>query len=192
LNALSISRTLSLPAAEGEMDGSNKAVENSFCFVKLALLFLPRARLDSRRKQKHEMKALKPCGKAAQPCLKPCYDESHMERSMPWYHYVSYFFGSAFIANSLPHLGNGISGRPFQSPFAKPPGEGLSSSTVNVLWGFFNLAVAYVLILRVGSFSLHNTCQMITFGAGMLVVALMMARAFGRFHGGNLHGGIQP
>ena len=70
---------------------------------------------------------------------------------MPWYHYVSYFFGGAFLANALPHIGNGISGRPFQSPFAKPPGEGLSSSTVNVLWGLFNLAVAYLLICRVGA-----------------------------------------
>ena len=104
---------------------------------------------------------------------------------MPWYHYVSYFFGAAFLANALPHIGNGISGRPFQSPFAKPPGEGLSSSTVNVLWGLFNLAVAYLLICRVGSFSLLNTGQVLTLGAGMLVMALMLARAFGRFHGGN-------
>ena len=66
---------------------------------------------------------------------------------MHWYQYLSYFFGGAFLANTLPHLGNGVTGRPFQSPFAKPPGEGLSSSTINVLWGFFNLAVAYVLVL---------------------------------------------
>ena len=30
---------------------------------------------------------------------------------------------------------SGLMGRPVQCPFAKPPGEGLSSSTVNVLWG---------------------------------------------------------
>ena len=64
---------------------------------------------------------------------------------MRWYHYIAYFFGGAFLANTLPHLGNGISGHPFQSPFASPPGEGLSSSTVNVLWGLFNLAVGYLL-----------------------------------------------
>lgn len=105
---------------------------------------------------------------------------------MPWYHYVSYFFGGAFLANALPHLINGISGSPFQSPFAKPPGEGLSSSTVNVLWGFFNLAIAYLLLCRVGSFSLLNTAQVVTAGAGILVMSLMLAKAFGRFHGGNL------
>jgi hypothetical protein len=105
---------------------------------------------------------------------------------MPWYHYVSYFFGGAFLANALPHLINGISGSPFQSPFAKPPGEGLSSSSVNVLWGFFNLAIAYLLLCRVGSFSLLNTAQVVTAGAGILVMSLMLAKAFGRFHGGNL------
>jgi hypothetical protein len=103
---------------------------------------------------------------------------------MYWYHCLAYFFGGAFFANCLPHLINGVSGRAFQSPFAKPPGQGLSSSTVNVLWGFFNLAVAYVLILRVGSFSVHNIAQVLTLGAGMLIMSLIHARGFGRFHGG--------
>ncbi len=62
---------------------------------------------------------------------------------MRWCHYVAYFFGGLFLANALPHLGNGISGHAFQSPFASPPGEGLSSSRINVLWGLFNLAVGY-------------------------------------------------
>lgn len=103
---------------------------------------------------------------------------------MRWYHYIAYFFGGAFLANTLPHLINGISGNAFQSPFAKPPGQGLSSSTVNVLWGFFNLALAYLLVCRVGSFDLLNTCDVLVLGAGILVMSLMLARAFGRFHGG--------
>jgi len=105
---------------------------------------------------------------------------------MPWYHYISYFFGGAFLANTLPHLINGISGSPFQTPFAKPPGESLSSSTVNVLWGFFNLALAYMLICRVGSFSLLNTVHVLIAAAGFLILSLLMAGHFGRFHGGNL------
>jgi hypothetical protein len=103
---------------------------------------------------------------------------------MPWYHYVSYVFGGAFLANTLPHLINGISGRSFQSPFAKPPGVGLSSSTVNVLWGMLNLAIAWLLICRVGVFSLQNPIQVVVVGAGMTVMSVMMARTFGRFHGG--------
>lgn len=103
---------------------------------------------------------------------------------MHWYQHLAYFFGGAFLANCLPHIGNGISGRPFQSPFAKPPGEGLSSSTVNVLWGFLNLIVAYLLLFRVGAFDLLNTSHALVFTAGMLVMSLMLARTFGRFHGG--------
>ncbi len=103
---------------------------------------------------------------------------------MRWYHYLAYFFGGAFLANSLPHLGNGISGHAFQSPFASPPGIGLSSSTVNVLWGLFNLAVAYLLVCRVGNFNLRKTQHVLLLGAGFLLIALLSARAFGRFHGG--------
>lgn len=103
---------------------------------------------------------------------------------MHWYHFLAYFFGGAFLANSLPHLINGISGRSFQSPFAKPPGQGLSSSTVNVVWGFFNLAVAYILIACVGAFSWHNLLQVALFGAGILAMSVNLAHVFGRFHGG--------
>jgi hypothetical protein len=82
------------------------------------------------------------------------------------------------------HAGARSSGNAFQSPFASPPGEGLSSSTINVLWGLFNLAVAYLLIGRVGDFNLRKTTHVLTSGAGVLLMSLMAARAFGRFHGG--------
>jgi UDP-N-acetylmuramyl pentapeptide phosphotransferase/UDP-N-acetylglucosamine-1-phosphate transferase len=104
---------------------------------------------------------------------------------MHWYLYLAYFFGGAFLANSLPHLGNGISGRSFQSPFASPPGVGLSSPTINVLWGFLNLVVAYLLICRVGSFNMLDALQMLVAGAGFLAMSLMLARAFGRFYSGD-------
>ena len=104
---------------------------------------------------------------------------------MEWTRYLCYFFGGAFLTNALPHFVSGLMGRPFQSPFAKPPGAGLSSSTVNVLWGFFNLLVGYVLICRVGNFDLHSTAHMVALGFGVLVMGVMLARSFGRFHGGN-------
>jgi hypothetical protein len=104
---------------------------------------------------------------------------------MHWYDFLAYFFGGAFFANALPHWINGISGRSFQSPFAKPPGKGLSSSTVNVLWGFTNLLIAYLMLKEFGGdFDIRNVGHVLTAGTGALVMSIMLARNFGRFHGG--------
>ena len=105
---------------------------------------------------------------------------------MEWLHCVSWFFGGAFLANAVPHFVSGMKGEPFQSPFAKPPGQGLSSSTVNVLWGFFNMVIGYLLVCRVGDFDLRSTGDAIALGFGILALSLPMARRFGRFHGGNI------
>ena len=104
---------------------------------------------------------------------------------MPWLDLAAYAFGGAFLANAVPHLVSGMMGRPFQSPFAKPPGQGLSSSTVNVLWGFANLVVGYLLVCRVGDFELRNTADAAALGLGVFLISLLSARQFGRFHGGN-------
>jgi hypothetical protein len=104
---------------------------------------------------------------------------------MPWLDLVSYLFGGAFLANAVPHLISGMMGRPFQSPFAKPPGQGLSSSTVNVLWGFSNLVVGYLLVCRVGTFDLRDTRDIAALGVGMFLLSVASARQFGRFNGGN-------
>ena len=104
---------------------------------------------------------------------------------MRWYHYLAYFFGGAFLANAIPHLVSGITGHPFQSPFASPPGQGLSSATVNVLWGSFNLVIGYLLICRVGNFELRKTRHVLVAGLGALLMAVMLAHAFGKFYGGS-------
>ena len=78
---------------------------------------------------------------------------------MDWQHLPSYFFGGMFLCNAIPHLASGLTGRPFQSPFAKPPFRGLSSPVVNILWGLFNLAVAYTLLVVVGSFELRRVAH---------------------------------
>ena len=107
---------------------------------------------------------------------------------MASHHLVSYFFGGVFLANAVPHFVSGVMGRPFQSPFAKPRGQGLSSSTVNVLWGFLNLVVGYVLVCRIGDFDFKNTSNALALGLGILALGLPMARHFGRFNGGNTPG----
>ncbi len=104
---------------------------------------------------------------------------------MSWIDLVSYFFGGAFLANAIPHAVSGLMGQPFQSPFAKPPGEGLSSSTTNLLWGFLNLVVGYLLVCRVGAFDLRATDDVVALGLGALLLGLALARHFGRFNGGN-------
>lgn len=103
-----------------------------------------------------------------------------------WLHDLSYFFGGMFLANAVPHFVAGISGRPFQSPFAHPRGEGLSSSTVNVIWSFVNIVLAYALIVRVGNFDIRDAQSMIALGLGALLISLAMAKRFGRFNGGNM------
>ena len=107
---------------------------------------------------------------------------------MTWLHLVSYFFGGTFLANAIPHFVSGLMGQPFQSPFAKPPGKGLSSSTVNVLWGFFNAVAGYLLVGRVGSFDLRSNRDVIALAVGALLISLQSARHFGQFHGGNSPG----
>jgi hypothetical protein len=105
---------------------------------------------------------------------------------MNWLDLVSYFFGGVFLGNAVPHFVSGTMGRPFQTPFAKPPGKGLSSSTVNVGWGVFNAAVGYVLVFRVGSFDLKSTVDVAVSGLGVLLISLIAARNFGQLHGGDL------
>lgn len=104
---------------------------------------------------------------------------------MPGLDLLAYLVGGAALANAVPHLVSGLMGRPFQSPFAEPPGQGLSSSTVNALWGCANLVLAYLLVVRVGAFDLRNTAHAGALGLGVLGLSLAMARHFGRFHGGN-------
>jgi hypothetical protein len=104
---------------------------------------------------------------------------------MNWLHLISYFFGGIILANAVPHLVRGMTGQAFQTPFAKPPGKGLSSSTVNVLWGFFNAFIGYMLVLRVGRFDVRSTSHVLVFALGALLISLQSARHFGQFHGGN-------
>ena len=104
---------------------------------------------------------------------------------MHWLWLASYFFGGAFAANAVPHFVSGTMGRSFQSPFAKPPGKGLSSATVNVFWGFFNAVLAYLLVVHVGTFDPRSASNILMLGLGALIISLFSARHFGQFHGGS-------
>ena len=109
---------------------------------------------------------------------------------MAWYAYAAYFAGGVFLGNSIPHLVNGTSGRPFPTPFASPPGKGLSSALANVFWGLLNLVVAYFLLVRAGEFDIHNLADAGAFGAGIALMSIVSALGFGRLHGSSASQGV--
>ena len=119
---------------------------------------------------------------------------------MQWYAYVALFFGGAFLVNAVPHFTTGVSGRRFPSPFASPPGRGLSSSTVNVLWGTLNLAVGYLLVCHVGEFHFRRIPDVLVLGAGgpadgghaLSGIRASLRRAIGRRVGGLLAADVLP
>jgi hypothetical protein len=96
---------------------------------------------------------------------------------MPWQYDVAYFFGGVFLANCTPHFVAGVSGRAFHTPFAKPPFRGLSSPAVNILWGLFNLAVAYVLLVVVGGLELWRVADAAIAATGFGLGCLFIARS---------------
>ncbi|HMG83342.1 MAG TPA: hypothetical protein VK559_09945 [Ferruginibacter sp.] len=100
---------------------------------------------------------------------------------MEWYHYFSGFWAGAFLANFVPHFINGVSGNGFPTPFAKPPGKGLSSPMVNVLWALLNLIIG-VLLFKVGRVSIHNYLSLIIFFIGFTLLSILMAKNFADKH----------
>ena len=85
----------------------------------------------------------------------------------------------AFLANVVPHLVNGVSGNPFPTPFAKPPGKGLSSPTVNVLWALLNMIDGYVLLLA-GKVLSGERLTLVVFFAGVAAISIMASGSFAK------------
>ena len=104
--------------------------------------------------------------------------------SIPWYIFLLQFVAGLFLANGVPHFVQGISGQRFQTPFASPPGIGESSAIVNVLWGFFNLAVGFALLFAFAPKGADVVLEWAFVGLGALVVALFCAWHFGRMRSG--------
>lgn len=99
---------------------------------------------------------------------------------MPWLDFVAWFFGGAFLANSIPHFVAGIMGRKFPTAVAKPPGVGLSSAPTNVIYAMVNLAIAYVLLARIGTFDFQDTVHVIVAGLGFGLGGYLVAGYFGK------------
>jgi len=100
---------------------------------------------------------------------------------MQWYLYIASFFAGTFLANAVPHFVQGVSGNKFPSPFSKPPGRGLSSPTVNVIWALFNMLVGCVL-LKIGRVNFGNLASLSIFFIGIAAISIMSSVNFQKKH----------
>jgi hypothetical protein len=91
---------------------------------------------------------------------------------MQWYQYLAVLFSGLFLCNAAPHLVTGMCGNKFPTPFSKPPGKGLSSAPVNVLWGLFNMVAGY-LLYTVAPIDTAHPVNLIIFFAGITAIGLM-------------------
>jgi hypothetical protein len=89
------------------------------------------------------------------------------------------FFAGAFLCNCIPHFVSGLQGRPFPTPFAKPPGVGDSSPMVNFLWGFLNLLIGLALLIR-QPLTVHFYANLTALLIGVLVMGLQSSSHFGK------------
>jgi len=96
-------------------------------------------------------------------------------------HYLACFFAGAFAANVVPHFVNGIAGDPFPTPFANPPGKGLSSPTVNVAWSLVNMLIAFFLF-RSAHLSMDEPVSLAVFFAGIAALSLPLSKRFQHKH----------
>jgi hypothetical protein len=96
-----------------------------------------------------------------------------------WYNYIACFFAGMLLTNVVPHFVHGISGDRFPTPFAHPPGKGLSSPMVNVVWGLFNMVAGYIL-LRVGKVSGGDDLALVIFFAGIVAISTMSSVRFAK------------
>jgi hypothetical protein len=94
--------------------------------------------------------------------------------------YIAHFFAGFFLVNTVPHFVQGVSGNPFQSPFASPPGVGESSAVINVLWGFANAVIGYYLLFEIGDFNIGLNADTFAAGSGALVTGVGLAWHFER------------
>lgn len=93
--------------------------------------------------------------------------------------YLCAFFAGIFLANAVPHFVHGISGNKFPTPFAKPPGKGLSSATVNVIWGLFNAIIGTILFIH-SAIKAETTWLWITFFVGVALISIPMSSHFAK------------
>ena len=95
-----------------------------------------------------------------------------------WYYYVIAFFAGTFFINMLPHYIHGITGKEFPTPFADPPGVGLSSPTLNVIWALINLTLS-LFLFYFGRLGKRKRSIWISIVTGAVLMSFYTAHYFG-------------
>lgn len=98
-----------------------------------------------------------------------------------WYQYLFVFLAGGFIINGIPHFVKGLTGQQFPTPFAKPPGVGLSSPTLNIVWATSNflLSALFFFLADITSDSLWLLLSGFT---GCMCMAFYLASYFGKLN----------
>ena len=95
---------------------------------------------------------------------------------MKWYNYIACFFAGVFLVNSIPHFIHCISGNFFPTPFADPPGKGLSHPLLNLIWAYFNIVIGY-LLFRAGKMQKPDKWALVLFITGFIAMSFELSRA---------------
>ncbi|MDE1157021.1 MAG: hypothetical protein PW791_01870 [Neorhizobium sp.] len=103
---------------------------------------------------------------------------------MPFSAYIAHFIAAAMMTNGIPHFVSGVCGRPFRTPFVRltnsGAGEPVSPPVVNVVWGWANFLVAFLIFANIGPLYIGTPGDTIFVAAGMLIMGIILATIFGR------------
>lgn len=92
--------------------------------------------------------------------------------------YALLVFAGALLCNCIPHLAAGLRGEAFPTPFATPPGKGLSPPLVNFVWGTANLLIGIALLPRLAD--VDPQLGRFALLAGFLAIGIYTSLHFGR------------
>ncbi len=92
--------------------------------------------------------------------------------------YALLVLAGALLVNAIPHLAAGLRGEAFPTPFADPPGKGLSSPLLNFLWGAANLSLGWWLTFGLAYVDVRF--GRIAVAAGFVALGCYLATRFGR------------
>lgn len=98
---------------------------------------------------------------------------------MFWQFYLCALFAGIFLTNAIPHFVQGLCGNRFPTPFARPPGKGLSSPLVNVIWGLINAVIGTILFIH-SAIKAETTWPWVTFFAGAALIAIPLSVNFSK------------